>query len=207
MKTNRNIILKAAREEFVTKGYSDASLRIIAREAGITVSGLYRHFASKEELFEAVLTPMLIHLEELTRNDTKEETLELYHNNQRQFEQEMIMLCSALVNNYRLELRLYLTQSEGSQMTKRLESFINDQVIIGEQFVKRFNEKYSLLGNNGNNNNIPPAFMRIATRCFIELLRELVTGPKKNDNELTALISYYTRFVSAGWREILGFIP
>jgi AcrR family transcriptional regulator len=50
----REAILDAAREVFVHYGFRRTSLDEIARAAGISRTGLYHHFASKEELFQAV---------------------------------------------------------------------------------------------------------------------------------------------------------
>jgi AcrR family transcriptional regulator len=48
---NRVRLLDAAREEFFAKGFGGATTREIAQAAGTTESALYRHFASKEQLF------------------------------------------------------------------------------------------------------------------------------------------------------------
>ncbi|MGC9669789.1 TetR family transcriptional regulator [Planosporangium sp. 12N6] len=51
----RAAILAAAREQFASKGYDGASLRVIAAAAGVD-TGLIRHFyGSKDNLFEAAL--------------------------------------------------------------------------------------------------------------------------------------------------------
>jgi AcrR family transcriptional regulator len=47
---SRAIILAAARELFSEKGFDGATLRDIAKRAGMGVSSLYRHIQSKEEL-------------------------------------------------------------------------------------------------------------------------------------------------------------
>ena len=44
-------ILAAARTVFAEHGYAQASMRIIAQTAGISVGGLYLHFRNKEELY------------------------------------------------------------------------------------------------------------------------------------------------------------
>lgn len=48
-------ILDAAEAVFAERGYDAASLREIARRAGIQQPGLYNHFASKRDLYAAVL--------------------------------------------------------------------------------------------------------------------------------------------------------
>ncbi len=51
----RTALLEAAYRQFVARGYHGASMRSIAEAAGITVGGIYNHFAGKEEIFKAVI--------------------------------------------------------------------------------------------------------------------------------------------------------
>src|SRR4051795_6852422 len=51
----RATIIAAARDAFIEHGYDDASLREIAKRAGITHQGLLRHFTGKPELLLEVL--------------------------------------------------------------------------------------------------------------------------------------------------------
>ena len=55
MKTNRDEILDAALTVFSEKGYEGALLRDIAASLGITKPALYKHFASKEALWNAMI--------------------------------------------------------------------------------------------------------------------------------------------------------
>ena len=48
-------LLEAAKNEFMEYGFQDASMRRIADNAGITVSGIYKHFKDKEEMFAALV--------------------------------------------------------------------------------------------------------------------------------------------------------
>jgi AcrR family transcriptional regulator len=50
---NRERVLEAAKEVFNTGG-PDASLEEVARSAGVGIGTLYRHFPTREDLFEAV---------------------------------------------------------------------------------------------------------------------------------------------------------
>lgn len=59
-------IIEAAAEIFLEVGLSGARTRVIAERAGITEAILYRHFASKEEIFDvALLQPLAAQLDEL----------------------------------------------------------------------------------------------------------------------------------------------
>ncbi len=51
----RAVILAAALEVFASAGYDRASMRAVAAAAGVTTPVLYDHFASKAELFAALV--------------------------------------------------------------------------------------------------------------------------------------------------------
>jgi len=50
----RQAIIEAAHDLFIQQGYHGTSMRQIAGNADIALGGLYNHFASKEEVFQAV---------------------------------------------------------------------------------------------------------------------------------------------------------
>ena len=51
----RDAILAAAEAEFADRGYATVRMLDIARRAGMSVGALYRHFESKEEIFQSLL--------------------------------------------------------------------------------------------------------------------------------------------------------
>ena len=63
---NRERLLDAATAIFSTGG-SQASLEAVARHAGVGIGTLYRHFPTREALFEAVYRHEVDHLGELAR--------------------------------------------------------------------------------------------------------------------------------------------
>jgi AcrR family transcriptional regulator len=53
-RTNR-AILEAAYGLFIEQGYAATSMRQIAEKAGLALGGIYNHFASKEQVFAAIV--------------------------------------------------------------------------------------------------------------------------------------------------------
>jgi AcrR family transcriptional regulator len=53
--TTRIAIEDAAVDLFMEHGYHATSMRQIAEHAGLALGGIYNHFSSKEELFEAII--------------------------------------------------------------------------------------------------------------------------------------------------------
>lgn len=53
--TTLNMILSAAMQEFLEKGFQSASLRNIVKTAGVTTGAFYGYYGSKADLFEALV--------------------------------------------------------------------------------------------------------------------------------------------------------
>lgn len=55
MKNKKEIILEISLKLFSEKGYKNTSVRDIAKEVGITQSGLYNHFKNKDHILETLV--------------------------------------------------------------------------------------------------------------------------------------------------------
>ena len=55
----KNKILEVARTEFQEKGFANASMRKIAKKAGISVSNIYNYFKRKDEIFKEIIYPTI----------------------------------------------------------------------------------------------------------------------------------------------------
>lgn len=72
-------ILKSSEEEFMEKGFADASLREICKKAGVTTGAMYKRYPGKEALFEAVVGPTLQDIEEMALNIERYDYEQLAH--------------------------------------------------------------------------------------------------------------------------------
>ena len=101
-------------------------MREIGRKVGLTPSALYRHYPSKEAMFNSLVDPFI---EELLCK-TKQQQENAYRN----FDQTVsadamivdnaVELCKSLIKEHRDELRLIICCSHGT----KYENFINDLV-------------------------------------------------------------------------------
>ncbi len=78
--TTRMAVEDAAIELFMEQGYHATSMRQIAERAGLALGGIYNHFASKDEIFEAIIVDKhpykrILPLVMETPGDTAEEFL------------------------------------------------------------------------------------------------------------------------------------
>jgi len=62
---NYDRIIETARQVFREQGY-DASLDLIAKQAGVGPGTLYRHFPSRDDLIDAVMQSWVDHVEQTT---------------------------------------------------------------------------------------------------------------------------------------------
>ena len=69
---SRQAIINSAKEEFLEKGYKNASMRNIAKKANMTVGNLYRYFPSKEDINRLIVGDTLNEINEIIRNITSD---------------------------------------------------------------------------------------------------------------------------------------
>jgi AcrR family transcriptional regulator len=68
----RNKIIEAAVSEIAQNGYEKASMRTIAKAAGISVSNTYNYYRSKEELFESIIEPVYDEVKNIFRQSLQQ---------------------------------------------------------------------------------------------------------------------------------------
>lgn len=72
--TKHASILKAGREVFLRDGFARAAVAEIARDADVSTATLYKHFASKEELFAAIIMDAITRVEDISDLEGSDET-------------------------------------------------------------------------------------------------------------------------------------
>lgn len=62
--TKREQVLRAAEEIFAEKGFDGATMKDIAEGVGVKAPALYNHFASKEDIYNSVISESYVQLQE-----------------------------------------------------------------------------------------------------------------------------------------------
>lgn len=124
-------ITTAAREEFLERGYSGASLRKIAEQAGVTVGAIQIRYKSKDELFTCLLEPLLRGIEELFQ-DTKadyysEATSNLLAGLKIAMRYESNAILHLIFDHYE-EAVLLLCRSAGSSMEHYFDEVVQSKI-------------------------------------------------------------------------------
>lgn len=132
-KETRENLLKAAKAEFLEKGYMQASLRNICKNAGVTTGALYFFFEDKEDLFANLVQEPLNQLYEIMANhysvemELSPESLCKYDD----FSDDIAAAREAVhyIYQYYDAFQLLLVKSQGS----RFEGFVEQFVAVSER--------------------------------------------------------------------------
>ena len=128
-KETREMLLASAKQEFLEKGYQGASLRSICKNAGVTTGALYFFFQDKEDLFAAIVEPVLEKLKHMLQQHMRQELMELQQlPDAREDNMQDDMFASTqiihlLYANYDM-FTLILTKSQGSRFENCVDEFV-----------------------------------------------------------------------------------
>ncbi|MBD3180261.1 MAG: TetR family transcriptional regulator [Candidatus Latescibacteria bacterium] len=126
----RELILEAARREFLEKGFSGGSLRNIAGRVSGTTGIIYTYFRNKEDIFQALVQPAVIEiesflkLEEISFQDVKSRGVGI-----REWFSRYLKFLIELIERYPDEMKLLFVNSSGSDF----ENYRDELIEIGKK--------------------------------------------------------------------------
>ncbi len=192
-------ILESAKDEFLKRGFSNASLREICKNAGVTTGALYKRFKGKEELFTAVLEPTIqdIHaltesVEKLNYEHLEREEMQLVWDMSEETHKKWIEFLYARYDGF----KLLLCKSEGSVHS----NFINDFVAENTKHTMTFVEKAFSQGLTEN--KIDEDELHILLTAYWSTLFETIIHDFPKEKALHHC-SIITKFFN--WQAVLGF--
>ncbi|MCF7918524.1 MAG: TetR/AcrR family transcriptional regulator [Candidatus Cloacimonetes bacterium] len=136
-------ILRQARQEFLAKGYREASLRAITQGAGMTVGNIYRYFASKDALFRELLAPVIGQIEMMKMALRQHAAQEHEPSDEAAEHEQMVLLVYNFIRKHRDDLKLLLSGAGGSSLENFREELIN---WYGAIYRKYMEEAWKFLG-------------------------------------------------------------
>lgn len=187
-----NIIL-CAKKEFLAKGFLNASLRSIAKDADTTTGSIYTRFESKEGLFRAIVQPVV--------NSTKKLFLKLQEDfscmNACEQKDKMVnyseealsKLLDCIYDNF-VEFQLLLDASYGTCFRDFVEELINIEVNYTYKYMNKIGCKSIKEGI------VTEELIHIVTRSFFDGLFEVVRHNMQKEDAIkyvTILQKYHQR--------------
>ena len=190
-------IIDAAKSEFFTHGFKNTSMRAIAAKAEVSLSNIYNYFKDKNDIFEAVLAPLLQYLRFLSAEHNKPENISLNIFRSEEYKTEYIEMYTHLIANFRNELLLLLFHAYGSKYENFREDFTDQQMHIGKAYLKLLKEK-----NPGINTTISDFFIHTVSAWQISMISEIVFH-NLPDTEVEQILSDCFTFTVSGWERLL----
>lgn len=190
---------RAIKEEFLEKGFEDASIRSIGARAGMTSAGLYRHYADKEAMFNALVEPLIDSITTWTENhiSKKNALLENEVQDEELFGETFVDMVKEVILPRRSEFILLMSRSGGT----KYENFIHDYV---EDNQKIFLQTIKYMKNNGypaivlSEQELHLLLSAYLTACFEPIIHDY------DDDTVIKSLNTVQEFFMPGWMKIMG---
>ena len=192
-------VKKAIKEEFLEKGFEEASIRSIGARAGMTSAGLYRHYADKEAMFNAMVEPLIESLKNWTARHT-EKKYSLVDDgvpNDELFGETFVDMIKEIILPRKDEFILLMSRSGGT----KYENFIHDYV-EGNQ--KEFLDAIRYLKEKGypaadiSEEELHMLLSAYLTACFEPIIHDY------DDVKVEKYLNTVQEFFMPGWLRIMG---
>jgi AcrR family transcriptional regulator len=192
-------VKKAIRDEFLEKGYEDASIRSIGARAGMTSAGLYRHYDDKEAMFNAMVEPLVESIKAWTDRHTgrKYDLLDSGTPKEELFGETFIDLIREVILPRRDEFILLMTRSRGT----KYENFIHDYV---ESNQREFLDAIRFLKDKGypvidiSEEELHMLLSAYLTACFEPIIHDF------DNDKIDSFLNTVQEFFMPGWLRIMG---
>ena len=190
-------ILYHAKNEFLEKGFNEASLRTISQNAGVSTSTIYTRYSDKEGLFRHLVEPVANGMREYVdqslngfENLTDEEKKTQY----REYSDGGFPGLVDYLYDSLDEFKLLVICSPNTMYYDFLESLVELDTESTKKFLKKVGSKMYLEGR------ITDGFLHVVSSAFYSGLFEAVIHDMPRD-EAEIYINELRRFYNSGWKE------
>ena len=178
----RDSILKAALDEFSSKGYRTATMSSIAECCGISKSNLYRYFSSKDEICHELLLMPSMEIGKALNVLTGTELL-IYSNDE--IAKRMTALIYPIISKYRKEIQIVMSPDapkEGIVLRKTVEKKLLDTFL------------------NLDPERTPDGFASTLVKMLMSGIESILSSDNSDENikeQIESMLRYHTRGVLA----------
>ena len=191
------LILSAAHKEFIDKGFKEASMRNIAREAKVLPSNIYNYFKNKNELFLTIVKPAKDELYAFTEQHHKDENADFNQVSTFSYLEEEVEAYIQVIYKHKAEIRIMLYHSEGSSLENFRDSFTDYLTSISKNQIKQIRQNYP------QTTDISDFFIHAQSSWMVSILGEIVTH-NLSKKKVREFFREFFKFEIAGWKELTG---
>lgn len=192
-------ILHFGKKEFLQKGFKNASLRNISAAANMTTGAIYTYFKDKNALFEAIVEPVCLQVEEMFR-----ELSALYYNDNSIVSEittensiaNLREVYRFIYDNFDV-FRLLVVGSEGSSKSDFVHTIVDYEVTHTIAYLNKINkDKYI-------NTKINSTVLHMISESYINTILEPVRHNMSYEQAIENL-EFLCIFYTGGWNSIFN---
>ena len=190
-------IIDAAEKEFADKGFSKASMRAIAAEANVTLSNIYNYFKNKDDLFIAVLEPVLEVIEK--GKEVLEEHEKCHDRIDLKGHHDFILPSVDQVFKYKDKFRLLANKAAGSS----LADYRNELI---DWYVTKMSRKVTMGDNHHDFSDfgISEKIMRANAMSWIYCIEHTVNSDETIEEARKDILDMMT-YTHGGWHCLIEY--
>ncbi len=195
---NHEKILAAAYDEFLEYGFNDASMRRIAAACGMSASGLYKHFPSKEEMFSALVEPAYAGLKEQyfeVMDQELDSVDESFIDNLWEDNADTVWIIKYIYKHFNA-FKLLVCRSQGT----RYEDYVHELAVMEENSTQKYINKMKKFGINLK--MIPKKEYHLFVTSNINAIFETVVHDF-TEKEALSYARHLDKFSVAGWKKLM----
>jgi len=182
----KDALVKAGKEEFLRHGYVHASLRTICRNANVSTGAFYAYFEKKEDLFSAIVDPMLSSFQSMYEGIIHKALTDI-RSNERNEAEAIEFICA-----HRDEFRLLFDCSQGTAYAGFRDHLLNSM----------FMDSYQVCFERYAGCPVDPSVVRVFVRMKFAEYMELIYGGYSMP-DVRQLIRRYSTFTEAGFLRLI----
>ncbi len=194
-------IIEIAKKEFLDKGFKDASLRGIVKEAGFTQGAFYGYYKDKEELFISIVSEAADGLMHEFKK-AQEAHFDLIKKNNTEMTRELSVkylknFLGYIYDNFEV-FKLIICCSDGTKYENYIHDLVELDIKVASEYFKKLKDIGKLEGEVSYN------FHHMITSAYFTAVFETVMYDMTR-NEAEGYISDLAVFFNSGWDSILKF--
>jgi AcrR family transcriptional regulator len=192
-------ILAVARQEFLARGFRDASLRQIAKKANGTTGIIYTYFKNKNDLFETLVRPVILEFERrlATEEPSMDEAFEQKGMRPKDWFTKNLKFLIGLVETYPNEMRLLFLKAQGSAYENYKDELIQEGTRRSVVIFRTLKRKASF-----NDQQLSEFFVLNLVQYVINVVVEMMKQDTLPD-QIARYEREITTFLFNGWKGLV----
>ncbi len=193
-------IIKAAKEEFLSLGYNEASMRNIAKKANLTTGSLYYRFLDKAEMLDAVVgneAEELLTMFKRIQNDFAKKEIKSQVSEMGSYTENGLHVMINYIYDHYDAFKIIICKSKGSKYEFYIDSLVDIEVENTYRFINELKDKKLKVREPSED------LIHILCTSFFASIFEVVQHDMKREEALKYADEIYA-FNEAGWSVLLG---